>query len=83
MITDMRDKDLERRLGEAADKYTRTSEAKEAAAQELAALMREAYAAKEKQSEIQKATRHVWSVTYLRTVLGLTKAAKRGGPSDD
>jgi hypothetical protein len=77
MISGMRDKDLERSLAEAADDYIRAADAKDAASDRLAALMREAYAADEKQSEILKASRHVWSVTYLRIVLGLAKPTRK------
>jgi hypothetical protein len=72
----MRDKELERKIGEAADAYQRAAEAKENASKALADLLRQAYAQQEQQSAILRAAKHVWSREYLRIVLGLNK--KRG-----
>ena len=69
----MRDLDLERRIGEAADVYQRAADAKDAASKQLADLMRKAYGKGEQQSAILRAAKHVWSREYLRIVLGLTK----------
>ena len=69
----MRDRELERRIGHAADVDQRAADAKETASKALADLMREAYAKDEQQSAILRAAKHVWSREYLRVVLGLTK----------
>lgn len=76
-ITPMEDRELEREIGEAADEYTRITEAQKAASAHLAELLRKAYAKNEKQSAILRAAKHVWSREYLRIVLGLNK--KRAG----
>lgn len=60
-------------ISELADEYRRATEAQKAASDRLGDAMRRAFAADEKQSEILKATGHVWSREYLRIVLGLNK----------
>lgn len=55
-------------------------DAYKAAGDELADVIRAAYADGEQQSAILKAIKMVWSREYIRIVLGLTK--KRGGESE-
>lgn len=70
-------------VSEAAIAYQATCRDLDEARRSLAALLNEGYARGMTQAHLLRLTKNVWSVTYLRTILGLTKAAKRGGLSDE
>jgi hypothetical protein len=68
----------ERELDEAAQQYLRATEDLERARERLKTAIQRAYSAGMRQSEILRATRHIWSREYIRKVLGLTR---RDGPA--
>jgi hypothetical protein len=63
----------EHELVEAAEQYLHATEDLERARERLKTAIRQAYVAGARQSEILRATRHVWTREYVRKVLGLTR----------